>query len=134
MADDVSAGLSASKGRRFGFTVGAAFLVLGLFSLWRGHPITMRVFAGLGGALVIGGAVVPRALLPVERGWMSLAHVLSKVTTPLVMGVLYFGIITPVGVVRRMFGRRAMVRHPHGHSAWVARADNARRSDLTHQF
>ncbi len=134
MAKDVSAGLRAAQGRRFGLTVGIAFLVLAGIAAWREHPLAWRVLGSLGTALIVAGALIPRALLPVERVWMQLAHLLSRVTTPIVMGILFFVIITPIGLVRRAFGRHALPRSRPGTSMWRVRAEGARRGDLTRQF
>jgi hypothetical protein len=65
---------------------------------------------------------------------MRLAVVLSKITTPIVMGVIYFGLFTPMGFVRRCLGRNALIR-PQGDSFWISREPGAsRRGDLNHQF
>jgi hypothetical protein len=52
---------------------------------------------------------------------MALARVISKVTTPIVMSIIYFGILTPVGLVRRMAGANALVRPRSGDSYWISR-------------
>jgi hypothetical protein len=65
---------------------------------------------------------------------MAFAHALSKVTTPVFMGLVYFLVFTPVGVVRRVLGKNALVRPSVGGSYWVSRGVGARRSDLERQF
>ena len=134
MAKDVSAGLDAQRGRRFGLTVGAAFVVLAGVALWRHHPLTARVLVVLGGSLVGFGALAPRALLPVEAAWMRLAHLLSRVTTPIVLGAFFFLILTPIGLTRRAFGRRGLPTARPGKSLWKLRPEGFRRGDLTRQF
>ena len=89
MAARVPARLTAAQGRKFGLTVGGAFLVFAGIAWWRGHPTTTMVLGSLGGGLALAGLVVPTMLGPVERAWMALAHAISKVTTPIVMGVMY---------------------------------------------
>jgi hypothetical protein len=65
---------------------------------------------------------------------MAFAVAISKVTTPIVMGVLYFVVITPVGLVMRLFGHNALTRSRTPASVWVRRAPSARRGDLERQF
>ena len=48
---------------------------------------------------------------------MALAHAISKVTTPIVMGVMYFVVLTPVGVLRRGFGGNPLVHAEHDRAA-----------------
>jgi hypothetical protein len=130
----VPARLSPAEGRRFGWVVGAAFLVLGTLSWWRGHEIVPRVLWTIGGLLVLGGLLIPGSLGPVQRAWMKLALALSRITTPIIMGLIYFFLFTPLGVVRRLLGKNALVR-PAGGTFWIDRAPGSeRRSDLQRQF
>ena len=59
MAAGVPARLTAAQGRRFGLTVGGAFLVFAAIAWWRGHPTTIDVLGSLGGVLCLAGLVVP---------------------------------------------------------------------------
>ena len=125
----------AQQGRRFGLTVGAAFLVLGSIAWWRGHPTTVTVLGGLGTILVLAGLVIPAYLGPVERAWMALAHAISRVTTPIVMGVMYFVVLTPIGLLRRTIGSNPLTHVAHDDTFWKPRPPNARRSaSMERQF
>lgn len=135
VADRVSARLTAREGRRFAFTVAAAFLALGALGWWRGGGTATTVFLGLGSVLGLAGLVAPTQLGPVERAWMGLAHAISKVTTPIVMGVMYLVVLTPVGLLRRTLGGNPLVHAPRGTGYWQSRAEGARRSaSLERQF
>lgn len=134
MAKDISAGLAARQGRRFGLTVGAAFAVFAAIALWRQHGPTATVLVSLGLLLMALGLIAPRLLLPVESLWMRLAHLLSRVTTPIVLGAFFFLILTPIGLIRRAFGHRGLPRARLGESMWTPRAEGFRRGDLTRQF
>jgi hypothetical protein len=113
--------LSAAEGRKFGLTVGGAFLVLTAILWWRGRMVVVPYFAGLGMVLVVAGLVVPTMLGPVNRAWMGLAHLISKVTTPIFMGIIYYLVITPVGIGMRMAGRRSLVHQAGSHGYWFSR-------------
>jgi hypothetical protein len=135
LATRIPARLSAAEGRRFGLTVGIAFAVLGGLVWWRGHVLVAGVALGLGLALVIAALVVPSRLGPIYRAWMGLAVVLSKITTPVFMGVVYFGVVTPTGLLRRLAGKNALRRQPVGNTFWVSRAADAhRRTGMERQF
>ena len=134
MARQVPARLTAAAGRKFAFTVGIAMLVLAGIVLWRGHRTISWGLGGAGALLILAGLVVPTRLGPVERAWYGLAAAISKVTTPIVMGILYFVVLTPAGLLMRLFGRNSLVRSSSDGSAWVRRPENARRSDLERQF
>jgi ABC-type uncharacterized transport system permease subunit len=82
---------------------------------------------------VIAGTLVPGQLGPVHRAWMWLALQLSKVTTPIFMGVIYYVIITPVGLLLRAVGRNPLPRYAGGASAWVSRT-GAGTGDMSRLF
>jgi hypothetical protein len=119
MAEGIPARLTAAEGRTFGLTVGAAFLVFAGLSYWRGHAIAPPVLATLGGTLALLGLVIPARLGPVFSAWMRLAHAMSKVTTPLFMGIVYFAVLTPIGLVVRLLGRNPLSSPRNSGSGWV---------------
>ncbi len=134
LADRVPARLSAAEGRKFGLVVGGAFLVFGTISYLRGHVLPPQIMGGLGGLLVLGGLIAPQALSPIHAAWMKLAEVLSKVTTPVFMGVVYFVVLTPTGLLMRLFGRNSLVRKPVNGSYWVARGPAKPKESLRQQY
>jgi hypothetical protein len=91
--------------RNFAFVIGG--VVAGLFGVllpwlsdrpFRTWPwIFLAVFA-------TWGLVLPRSLKPVYKAWMTLGLILHSITTPVIMGAVFFLIFTPVGVVLRIFG------------------------------
>lgn len=135
MENPVRTRLTPAEGRKFAFPVGAAFLVLGGLLTWRGYPVPAALLAGVGGSLLLAGVLVPRSLGPVQRGWMAFALALSRVTTPIFMGVTFFLVITPTGYLVRRFSRNPVTRTPQEGSFWVRRPQGSgRRSNLERQF
>ena len=138
MADRVPARLTAVQTprelRSFALSVGGVFVALALVLYWRGRPAVAGVLGVVGVALLAAGVVVPGRLGPVYRAWMALALAISKVTTPVLMGVIYFGVLTPIGLVLRLLGRRPLARRRGAGTYWVDRPAGARRSDLRRQF
>ena len=92
----------------------------------------MLVFGALALAFALGGLLLPGKLGPVYRAWMGFAHALSKITTPIFMGIVYFLVITPIAAIRRTLGGNPLRAH-HGDTGWIDRR-NAPRGDLTRQF
>jgi hypothetical protein len=91
------------------------------------------VLGGLAGLFLLGGLLLPTRLGPVQRAWMGMAHALSRVTTPIFMGIVYFLVITPIGVLRRLFGANPLRAAQGKSSGWVDRRPNPR-GDLNRQF
>lgn len=131
----IPARLTPKEGRKFAFTVGLAFLVFAGITWWRDHALLTRIFTSIGGVLLLAGILVPGMLGPVYRAWMKLAFLISKVTTPIFMGVTYFLVLSPVGLIMRGIGKNPMVRKESGGTYWVSReGEGERRSDLKRQF
>ena len=124
--------LSAAEGRSFGLTLGGAFLALALVAGWRGKPTVLAALLAVAGALVASAIVAPTSLGPVQRGWMRMALAMSRVTTPLFLGAVYFLVVTPTGLLRRTFGRSPIAGPPAGASGWAPHERG--RSDLQRQF
>jgi hypothetical protein len=101
---------------------------------WRGHPRSALACGSIGAVLILLGATFPDALRPVYRAWMGLALVLSRVTTPIFMGIVYFLVVTPIALVMRVFGYDPLQARASGSSRWRARDVDRRRSNLQRQF
>lgn len=91
--------------KEFGLIVGSVFVLLGGWWLYRGKFITAAyVTLPLGTLLIVLGLLWPRALVLPNRAWMLLAEGLSFVTTRIILGLVFFLVITPIGVVKRLSG------------------------------
>ncbi|CAN7513352.1 SxtJ family membrane protein [Mesorhizobium caraganae] len=126
----VPTGLSAKQqGRRFAFTLGIALLVLGGLSRWRGHEVAPLVLVVPGALLLLGGLVAPAHLGPIERRWMAFGHLLSRLVSPVALAIIYFGVVTPFGLVMRLLGKNPLTEHHQATTTWVVRGKK-RQSDL----
>ena len=134
LASRIPAGLTTAQGRKFGLTVGGAFLVITAIFWWRHRETAMLVAGSLGTLFVLGGLLVPRQLGPVERAWMGLAHALNKVTSPVFLGVVFFGVFSPIGWIMRKAGKDPIRAPAKGQTAWATREAGSRQSALDHQF
>ena len=91
--------------REFGLVVGGVFVLLGGWWIYRGKFTSLaHVILPVGGLLILLGLVLPRALIYPNKVWMKLAEVLSFVMTRIILGIVFFLVVTPIGVVKRLFG------------------------------
>jgi len=90
--------------RKFGVSVGIVIGLLGMLFLWRGNDY-YPWFMVISGALIVLGLIIPPALKPVHKLWMTLAIVLGWLMTRLILCVLYYFILTPIGLLGRLFGK-----------------------------
>jgi hypothetical protein len=135
VAHRVPARLTPAEGRRFGLQVGLAFAALGGVAWWRGHSRLAAVLLVAGGILVTGGLLSPGSLGPVYRVWMRLSLAISKVTTPVIMGIVYLLVLMPAGLLLRVSGHRPLARARSARSYWIRRSTpDSGRSDMRRQF
>lgn len=129
--------MTRSEGRRFALTLAAAFAVIALLANWRDRENVVRGAWILGSLLLIAGIAIPTRLGPIERAWMKFGLFLSKITSPLFLGVVYFVVFTPVGWIRRMFGRNSVAHTAVQGGYWKAKKEvdaETRRAGMERQF
>ena len=103
--------LDAKGLRRFGITTGGIIAVLfGLFFPWLLENSIPRWPWILAGVLGLWGLVAPVSLRPIYRGWMRFGLIMSRITTPIILGLVFFVAVTPMALVRRLFGIDDMAR------------------------
>ena len=118
--------------REFGLMVGGALVLLGGWWIHRGRlgVVADGILAG-GAILFVLGTVFPRALSLPYRMWMALGEALSVITTGVILVVVFFVVITPVGVVKRLCGWDPLRRRgASAHSYW--KPYSARQRDRRH--
>lgn len=103
--------LDAAGLRHFGLTTGMILAALfGLVLPWllgASFPVWPWVIAAV---LTIWALVAPKTLRPVYRGWMRGALLAGRVTTPLILSLLFFLLFTPIGLIMRLAGREPLRR------------------------
>ncbi|MCI0484529.1 MAG: SxtJ family membrane protein [candidate division NC10 bacterium] len=128
--------MSAKELRRFGFTVAIPLALLGGVGIWRGHAVLPLVLGGL--AIILTGlaVVAPNLLGPVHRVWMQVAHALGWFNTRVLLGMVYFLVMTPIGILMRLMGRDPLDRHLKDRpSYWVERRRHGDpRGSMEHRF
>lgn len=91
--------------KNFGLLVGGVFVLLSCWWIYRGKfPQIREATLGLGVVLVLLGIVIPRALVWPNKAWMILAEGLSFVSTRIILAFVYFVIVSPIGIIKRMLG------------------------------
>jgi hypothetical protein len=126
--------LTGHGGRQFGLTAGAALAAFAAINVARGAFGFASWVALAASILVALGLAAPRHLAPLMRASARARRILSIVTVPSAMGIVYFGVVTPVALVRRLFGSNPIVHNADERGYWKARRVGNRRSDLNRQF
>jgi len=109
--------------RSFGLVFAAVFAIIALWPLI--HADKPRFwFLAIAAVFLAAALIAPGSLAPLNRLWFRIGILLGKVVTPLVMGVLWFVVVTPVGVLMRLFGKDPLrLKHELSvKSYWIERS------------
>jgi hypothetical protein len=114
--------VQGSSDRAFGFVFASVFLLLAAWGGWHDSASWMWL-AGVAAAFALVAVVRPAALGPLNRAWMKLGLLLFRVTNPLILGLLFFGVVMPMGLLMRLAGKDPMRRsfEPGSASYWINR-------------
>ncbi|MGI9104817.1 MAG: SxtJ family membrane protein [Pyrinomonadaceae bacterium] len=118
--------------RDFGLLVGGVLLATGGWWLYRGKYQTLAVaLCGSGATLALLGAVCPKALIVPNRLWMGLAEAMGFVMTRVILALVFFLVVTPTGLLRKLFGGDPLNRRAaRAESYWKPYSE--RRKDPRH--
>jgi hypothetical protein len=116
--------VKAPSERSFGLTVGAVLILIGVAPVMLGRHGGIRWWAvALGAVLVVAGVVAPGALGPLNRVWFRFGLLLNRIVSPIALGVLFYAVIVPAGLVMRAFKMDPLRlrRYPGAESYWIPR-------------
>ena len=91
--------------RSFGIVFAVVFLIIGLWPLW--YAEGPRLWSLIVAATFFGLALVRPSLLgPLNRLWLAFGALLHRIVSPLVMGVVFYLTVTPIGLLMQILGKR----------------------------
>jgi hypothetical protein len=115
--------------RAFGTSVGGACVALGALLAWRGSQAPAMTLAAAGGLLMVLARAAPSLLRAPNRWWWRFAQVLGWINARVLLTLFFVLVLTPVGVMMRVFGRNVL-RPPRVDTSWGPYP--ARRRDVKH--
>ena len=98
--------------RAFGLVFAGVFLLVALWPLVQrasphGSPRTWAIAVAV--VFALSAWLAPRVLAPLNRIWFRFGELLHRIVSPIALGVIFFGVITPYAFVMRLFGRDALL-------------------------
>lgn len=122
--------------RKFGVTIGIALALLGVLFLWRGNEIYVYFFI-LSAILIFLSLLIPTLLKPLQKIWMSFAVIMGWFMSRVLLSVLFYIVVTPIGLITGIIGKRFLDLKfdKSKESYWNFRqTKEVKRSDYERQF
>ena len=91
--------------RKFGITIGVILLIIAGFLFWK-EKESFQILLTFGVTLCILGIVIPFILKPIYWVWMIFATILGWIMTRVILSLLFYIIVTPIGLISRLFGKQ----------------------------
>lgn len=109
--------------RSFGFLFTLIFVILAGHRIYIGAPSAMAIwFGGLAFLLLIVTLMAPGFLRPLNKAWFALGMLLGRIVSPIVLGIIFFGLITPTAIISRILGRDELrLRQKMSETYWITR-------------
>ena len=114
--------VEGSSDRSFGLVFAGFFAVIGLLPLLLGR--SPRIWAlGIGGLFLLAALVIPSVLAPLNRLWLKLGLLLHRIVSPIALGIMFYMVITPMGLLMRATGKDFLKLRldPSASSYWIER-------------
>ena len=112
--------------RSFGLLFGVVFALLAAYGwFFKSWPLAVLLsLVAIAVTFVLLGFVAPKVLSPLNWLWFQLGQLLGKIVSPIVLGAIFFLMLTPVSLVTRLFGRDELrlKRKASQTSYWLDRA------------
>jgi len=120
--------------RKFGFFFTFVFLAAGSFFYFTAATVAAFILFFLSGSFLAATLLKADILLPLNKLWMRFGLLLGMIVSPIVLGLIFFGLFTPIALVMRLAGRDELrLRFRKKSSHWIAREPVPGES-FKHQF
>ena len=112
--------------RKFGFFFAGAFTLAGGYFLKESSIAAVCIFLVLAMTFFLVTVIKAELLLPLNKLWMHFGLLLGKIVSPIVLGVIFFGLFTPIALVMRIAGRDELrLKVKKSSSFWKTREGNS---------
>ena len=121
-----------SSNRSFGIVFFIVFLLIALYPLTYSEEI--RVWSATVSLIfLVLGVFNSKILTPLNKLWFKFGIFLGKIISPIIMGIIFFLIVTPIGLLMRLFGKDVLnLKYNKNKTYWIEK--NGPKSKMKNQF
>lgn len=121
--------------KKFGYFFSCVFLLASIYFFYLKSNNVGYIFSSLTIIFIITTFLKAELLLPLNKLWMRFGLLLGMIVSPIVLGVIFFGVFTPYGLVMRIMGRDEMnLKIFLKKSYWIIRSKNSIQTNFKNQF
>ena len=114
--------LKLPSNRKFGLTFSFIFILFFLYFFLTSDFYFTYIFLFFSIIFLFFGIIFPNYLSKLNKAWMMLGLLLGKIVNPIVLGIIYFGLFTPIGLFRKIIGKDELKLKPKNiNSYWQQR-------------
>ncbi len=124
--------IKISSNRSFGVVFFVVFLLIAIYPLT--HSGDIRIWSAIISFIfLVLGLLNSRILTPLNRIWFKFGIYLGKIVSPLIMGIIFFFVVTPIGLIMRILGKDVLnLKYNKNQSYWIEK--NGPKSKMKNQF
>jgi hypothetical protein len=121
--------------RKFGFFFTLVFVATATYFYYSANVTWTYVFIASSLIFLIITLVKSDALLPLNKLWMKFGLLLGMIVSPIVLGMIFFGLFTPIAILMRLSGRDELrLKFSRKVSHWIIRSEPIKSESFKHQF
>ena len=120
----------SNSNKSFGVVFFIFFMILGFYPYLNNSTINLKlIFIAL--AFLVLGIINSRLLTPLNKIWIKLGEILGKVIAPIVMFIVYFGVVFPTKIFLQIFNKDiiSLKKDDKLNSYWISRKDKIQSMD-----
>ena len=127
--------IKGSSDRSFGLVFATVFALVALVPLLRAPYVARWWALPIAFSFAAVALWAPKWLSPLNRAWLKVGLLLSAVVSPIVLGLLFYSTLFPIGVLMRLAGKDPLrLRRGRENSYWISRNPAVSDSDMKQQF
>ena len=121
--------------RRFGFFFTFVFAIAATYFFYFVNMTWAYAFIAASAMFLLITCVKSDALLPLNKLWMQLGYLLGMIVSPIVLGIIFFGLFTPIAFVMRLSGRDELrLKFQKKPSHWISRSEPIKSESFNQQY
>ena len=124
--------IKVSSNRSFGIVFFIVFLLIATYPLLKGNDVRVWSLLISFGFLILG-LINSKILSPLNKLWFKFGLILGKIISPLIMGIIFFVVVTPIGIVMRVLKKDLLnLKYNQKETYWIKKTGP--KSKMKNQF